>query len=418
MKNSIADVGTQNGLAIDSLYRESDVKDFWGTAGKETSSALELGKPHEDQELSPAFVNKLSSTERGYLRGASIEELQRVMDECMRQANETQTRLESSSRKKHRVERTMTKFLSDFHSYVQAYSGVVELMNGAGPGYGSAAYGALSLFLVVALRNRNDNDRLEALRALLNISTHDPEAVVREYESLLTSTFDGPRRLPPLDVEGNLFAHPKFRDWQHNNHRSLLMVSGTTVAPDQTGLSWLSMGAVRYVTKFTKQYNDGNTILLQYFCKTSDSWGVKQAKIPLYTMLSSLIFQLVEHDAQKILLRDEDRFVRLKRDLEDVDTAPEAESSARARAQFAILRNIIAALAWERVIIVIDRVDRIQGGFNEVLEPLSELMLKARCHVKAFLTMRVQYSFDSGHVRDVLDERYVGIELNQDDGHI
>src|SRR5689334_13964224 len=109
----------------------------------------ELGKSKDVFSYS-GVVNKLSVEERRYVNGASLGELETLMNVYVQKAIEAQTRWATNTRKRARSERAVTTLLTNFHQYAQAYSGVVELMNGAGPGYGNAAYGALSLLLVVS----------------------------------------------------------------------------------------------------------------------------------------------------------------------------------------------------------------------------------------------------------------------------
>jgi pyruvate-formate lyase len=71
------------------------------------------------------------------------------MNRYLQQEANVQETVELSNRRGLRAQRRATEFLETFQSYVNAYSGVIQVMNGVGPGYGDAAYGALSLFLVV-----------------------------------------------------------------------------------------------------------------------------------------------------------------------------------------------------------------------------------------------------------------------------
>jgi hypothetical protein len=100
-------------------------------------------------QLPDDVYKKLSKSEKRYLEGASASELESTLQTYLVRATSRQEDVQTSTKKRARTERGTTKFLNDFHGYVQAYSGVIQIMNGAGPGYGDAAYGALSLFLVV-----------------------------------------------------------------------------------------------------------------------------------------------------------------------------------------------------------------------------------------------------------------------------
>lgn len=48
-----------------------------------------------------------------------------------------------------KVGRITQKFFTTFAEFLRAYSGIVELLKGAGQGYGEVAYGTLSIFLIV-----------------------------------------------------------------------------------------------------------------------------------------------------------------------------------------------------------------------------------------------------------------------------
>jgi hypothetical protein len=104
----------------------------------------------EKEDLLPQKIRKrLSSREKKYIDGSSAPELETILQSYLEQATERHDNVTNSARKTLRAEKSATKFLNIFHGYVQAYSGVVQIMNAAGPGYGDAAYGALSTFLVV-----------------------------------------------------------------------------------------------------------------------------------------------------------------------------------------------------------------------------------------------------------------------------
>jgi hypothetical protein len=94
---------------------------------------------------------KLSKKATQYLAGASATELDSLLRTYLEDATARHDGVLNSASKMVRAERSTTRRLNNFHGYVEAYSGVIQLMDGAGPGYGSAAYGALSLFLVVCM---------------------------------------------------------------------------------------------------------------------------------------------------------------------------------------------------------------------------------------------------------------------------
>lgn len=112
-------------------------------------------------QLSQIVRERIPSKEKRYiLEGYSSKDLERMLQFYLRNAAQGQTNSQESRSKRIRAEHRTTDFLDKFHNHVQAYFGIVQLMNGAGQRYGDAAYGALSLFLVVnpnicLRRNRN-----------------------------------------------------------------------------------------------------------------------------------------------------------------------------------------------------------------------------------------------------------------------
>lgn len=85
------------------------------------------------------------------MKNSSTEELEKLLHTYLdRAAN----RRDITKVNKNKIKRAADKtsgFLISFHGYLEAYSGVIQIMNGipGAAGYGNVAYGALSLFLVV-----------------------------------------------------------------------------------------------------------------------------------------------------------------------------------------------------------------------------------------------------------------------------
>lgn len=115
-------------------------------------STVEAAARVEKSELlSKENVKRLSRRERECLNTSSADELERLLQEYLERAIK---RREVTKDKRNKLKRATNKtsdFLVAFHGYVEAFSGVIQIMNGApgAGGYGNAAYGALSLFLMV-----------------------------------------------------------------------------------------------------------------------------------------------------------------------------------------------------------------------------------------------------------------------------
>jgi len=84
-----------------------------------------------------------------YLSDCSEHELEVLLSGYLSQAENEKEHHDEETRGLKGVRRGTSKFLNNFNDYVQAYSGIIQLMNGTGQNYGDAAYGALSLLLVV-----------------------------------------------------------------------------------------------------------------------------------------------------------------------------------------------------------------------------------------------------------------------------
>ena len=102
-----------------------------------------------DIEFEKKIIKRLSKREKEYLSGCTHSRLEELMQVCLDDAQARREKHALSMHWRRRLYRGTEEFMNDFHSYVEAYSGFAQLMNGAGQGYGDAAYGALSLLLVV-----------------------------------------------------------------------------------------------------------------------------------------------------------------------------------------------------------------------------------------------------------------------------
>lgn len=98
------------------------------------------------------FVEKIVAT-------ADLEELNELLESFLRSAQaKQQTRMENQGILRQSGGKAVA-FANSFSKYLQAYSGIVEVVKSADQQYGGIAYGALSVLLIVRLR----------LTALINI---------------------------------------------------------------------------------------------------------------------------------------------------------------------------------------------------------------------------------------------------------
>jgi hypothetical protein len=253
-----------------------------------------------------------------------------------------------------------------------------------------------------------------SLRRLLKLSEHQVNTPLREYDALLSRTFDGVPRLPPFDVHNDLFGNVTFRDWCKSSASSILLLHGSTDAPHQTDLSWISSAAIGVVNDAEEIFDD-SPIVLRYFCRTTDSRGERPPKVSPVTLLSSFLFQLLSSSKAKSIIQDEDKYEGLKYDIEllnDTDAQKVTEKVARLYSLISIVMKEIDA---RRILLVLDRVDQIEGDRDRFLQPLLNLMKGSKgFRIKAFMTLRIRYVRSDESLVDLLEDgACAGLEFNQ-----
>ncbi|KAJ4356774.1 uncharacterized protein N0V89_004810 [Didymosphaeria variabile] len=165
------DPGTKpDKISFHSVYASSQLENFWdGTSDEVKRIVGSAADVQKSDFLTDEVLRKLSRKEKDYLNGSSADELETVLQTYFHRATERQTALKTSQRKAHRAERRTFEFLDNFHNYAEAYSGVIQIMNAApGGGYGDAAYGALSLFLVVAVNKVKTEELIDQMMQTLH----------------------------------------------------------------------------------------------------------------------------------------------------------------------------------------------------------------------------------------------------------
>jgi hypothetical protein len=75
--------------------------------------------------------------------------LRLILHRCLEDADAARHNVEKRGKFRQFSEQTVS-FLSTFHSYLEAYGGILELMRAAGGDYGEAVYKALAILLVVS----------------------------------------------------------------------------------------------------------------------------------------------------------------------------------------------------------------------------------------------------------------------------
>jgi len=106
----------------------------------------------QDKGFRSRITKRLTKTEREFLSSQPYDKLEELMRYYLGQAQSQQEKHHAEKKWIKKAGRRTTEFLTNFQGYMEAYSGIIQIMNGAGPfgqGYGDVAYGALSLLLVV-----------------------------------------------------------------------------------------------------------------------------------------------------------------------------------------------------------------------------------------------------------------------------
>ncbi|KAF1994267.1 hypothetical protein P154DRAFT_527175 [Amniculicola lignicola CBS 123094] len=527
---------------------------FWDTKDEKSNQKLK-------QEyllvrgLSGKIRKQLSNTDKENLRCASREDLEVLMQHYMDDAVKRQDDLQTSERMAAKTERGLTRFLNSFHGYVEAYSGIVSLVKGAGGGYGEAAYGALAMFLVIAvnkhktesfienmlvelrqqylrtqmlndagvyssqrmkeytavlyrqgveflyeavryysigawrrlryvltkppsvgleskvsdiktaiveierearaldgvrlnqveivqtqirqeqlvdkktlgevratlatLQERSDKDRLDIIRRLLRLDVKDVQDHIDEYELQLDDTFGSIKRLPAFDVDAALVSRPEFQDWREHDTPTVFLLHGATVAPDDTSFSWLSPACTRLIRdpdSILRSRNRKRMPLVMYHVNKISDWDSESvSKTPLALVLSKLIYQVVASDQGKTVLREEERFTFLKGQLEALVGGPPRQTAEKLQVFVRIWATLLKDLEIRDAVLVLDRIDNMQGSIERVLEITSDLVRRSPATIKVFATARTRYLLSEPDIEDKLGSgELVSMRMDQD----
>jgi len=208
------------------------------------------------------------------------------------------------------------------------------------------------------------------LKDHLKVGSQHLQATIQAYESLLDTRFGKIRRLAPFNIDSQLLHVEQFRSWRNSSHSSVLILKGKTISPHPTYLSWLSPAAVHLIQNAERHLlddpNDHSTVVISYCCQTEDGDGASE-KVSLATVISSLIYQLLQTKKAQQLLRDDDRYRRLERNIVDAfGSGASPKRREQSRQLYIIFEDLLTTLSLRRVYLLIDRTDRIEGtlGFE------------------------------------------------------
>lgn len=327
--------------------------------------------------------------------------------EEMRMEMETQDRIRLNN-----VERTLSDVEAKMDHVEESVEGKCQLCH-------TLSKNLTKLHVIPVLHVRVENDRLESLQYLLQVDEQDLQTFVRDYDGRLTDTFSVIRKLPPFDAEKQLFRSDAFIYWRNHSQSSLILLQGKTVAPDRTLLSWHSSATTRLVRDPDKYLRDMESLepptVAYCFCQVTDYYHDNHPQLSSTTVMSTVIYQLLKSKNARLLLRDDSRHVKLKRDIEDLRSHPAAKPKDQLSNLNSILASLLTDMTMTKVFIVLDRVDRIQDNVKNFLASLLKLIEKAKCVLKILITIRTEGNFnDSMMTENMSTDRYIRISFDQD----
>lgn len=113
-------------------------------------SCAPANKVLDDEKDFRKSIEKRITTEEGrFLDQANAGSLKDLLSSCLDDAQGEQQKRQECSKVIQRAGKQTVIFANNFSSFLQAYSGIVEIMQGADQQYGGLAYSTLSLFLIV-----------------------------------------------------------------------------------------------------------------------------------------------------------------------------------------------------------------------------------------------------------------------------
>ena len=101
-----------------------------------------------------------------YSETADADSLNLLLSAYLNDAKEQQDRRQQKRKIIGRIGKQTVTFATNFSSFLQAYSGIIEIMNGADQQYGGVAYSALSLLLIVSYSFRLSSSSTDLRRSL------------------------------------------------------------------------------------------------------------------------------------------------------------------------------------------------------------------------------------------------------------
>ena len=105
-------------------------------------------------EFSKSMEKAITVEEQQFVQTANAESLEELLSHRLNEATGHRDKHTSNQQRIVKVGKATQTFASNFSSFLQAYSGIIEIMKGADQQYGGVAYSALSLLLIVRISSQ------------------------------------------------------------------------------------------------------------------------------------------------------------------------------------------------------------------------------------------------------------------------
>ena len=92
---------------------------------------------------------KMTAEEQQFIKTADADSLEKLLSHRLNEATGRRDKHAGNQQSIVRVGKATQTFASNFSGFLEAYSGIIEIMKGADQQYGGVAYSALSLLLIV-----------------------------------------------------------------------------------------------------------------------------------------------------------------------------------------------------------------------------------------------------------------------------
>lgn len=143
-------------------------REFWTKDSRANVSSYKIANEAQpNQEFRRTAEKKITVEEQQFVQAADLDSLTRLVSDGINEATGRQENHARNQQIMGRVGKATLAFANNFSSFLQAYSGIVEIMQGADQQYGGVAYSALSLLLIVAVNKQRKEEHINTALLVL-----------------------------------------------------------------------------------------------------------------------------------------------------------------------------------------------------------------------------------------------------------